>query len=220
MTLLLCACVAALSLGVGTLIAAVGSASDLDARVQLAADAAALAAVAESAPYGRGIPTQVARRYAEANGAELLGCRCEGGATSMEVTVGIDGATARARSIIDPRMFAPLIASTRAAGLHPQLKAAVDRLVEAAAGRVVVRSGFRTSDVQAALWVRALARYGTAESADDWVARPGSSMHERGLAVDLGGDLDLAARLVTRLGLPLHRPLSHEPWHFELLGTR
>lgn len=217
MTLLLCACFTALSLGAGALVAAVGSATELDARVQMAADAAALAAVAESAPYGRGIPIQVARRYAEANGAELLRCRCDGGATSMEVTVGIDGATARARSIIDSRLFAPLIARGQATGLHPQLQAAVDRLIEAAAGRVAVRSGFRTPEAQAALWSRALARYGSAEKADDWVARPGTSMHEKGLAVDLGGDLELAARLVARLGLPLRRPLAHEPWHFELV---
>jgi hypothetical protein len=45
-------------------------------------------------------------------------------------------------------------------------------------------------------------------------------MHERGLAVDLGGDTGLAARLVADLGLSLYRPLPHEPWHFELVGTR
>jgi hypothetical protein len=43
-------------------------------------------------------------------------------------------------------------------------------------------------------------------------------MHEMGLAVDLGGDLALAERLIERFGLPLASPLSHEPWHFELRG--
>jgi LAS superfamily LD-carboxypeptidase LdcB len=56
--------------------------------------------------------------------------------------------------------------------------------------------------------------------ADDWVARPGSSMHERGLAIDLGGDLDLARSLAATLGLPLVQPLENEPWHFELVGAR
>jgi hypothetical protein len=45
-------------------------------------------------------------------------------------------------------------------------------------------------------------------------------MHERGLAVDLGGDVEEAAELVRKLGLPLHRPLANEPWHFELAGSR
>jgi hypothetical protein len=65
-----------------------------------------------------------------------------------------------------------------------------------------------------------LERYGDAEAADDWVARPGTSMHERGLAVDLGGDLVLAESLIIELGLPIHSPLPNEPWHFELLGGR
>ncbi|MEA2485709.1 MAG: D-alanyl-D-alanine carboxypeptidase, partial [Actinomycetota bacterium] len=58
------------------------------------------------------------------------------------------------------------------------------------------------------------------EAADDWVAPPGGSMHERGLAVDLGGDLQLAVRIVAQLHLPLWRPLMNEPWHFELIGSR
>ncbi len=73
---------------------------------------------------------------------------------------------------------------------------------------------------QAMLWADALRRYGTAEVADDWVAPPGHSMHERGLAVDLAGDMSLAVRLIDELGLPLWRPMQHEPWHFELLGSR
>ena len=54
----------------------------------------------------------------------------------------------------------------------------------------------------------------------DWVAPPGHSMHERGLAVDLGGDLARAVQLIDELDLPLHRPLANEPWHFELIGSR
>jgi hypothetical protein len=40
------------------------------------------------------------------------------------------------------------------------------------------------------------------------------------MAVDLGGDLSLAVRLITRMHLPLWRPLPNEPWHFELNGSR
>lgn len=106
------------------------------------------------------------------------------------------------------------------AGLHPALSEAVGRLVAASQGRVWVVSGFRDSARQYQLWVAALEKYGDPEVADNWVAPPGSSYHERGLAVDLGGDLALAARLVQELGLPLWRPMSWEPWHFELVGSR
>jgi hypothetical protein len=87
-------------------------------------------------------------------------------------------------------------------------------------GSVWLTSGYRSHEEQAVLWAAALKKYGSAEIADDWVAPPGHSMHERGLAVDLDGDLDAAVALIERLNLPLHWPLANEPWHFELLGSR
>lgn len=107
-----------------------------------------------------------------------------------------------------------------AAGLHPVLGSAVAQLISASSERIWVVSGYRSFAHQAYLWRRALARYGDPEIADNWVAYPGNSMHERGLAVDLGGDLELAAELIARLRLPLWRPMSWEPWHFELTGSR
>jgi D-alanyl-D-alanine carboxypeptidase len=106
------------------------------------------------------------------------------------------------------------------AGMHPTLVASVSQLIEASGGRIWVVSGYRDSAHQYRLWLGALEKYGDPEIADNWVAPPGHSFHERGLAVDLGGDLDLAARLVNELGLPLWRPMSWEPWHFELIGSR
>ncbi|MDQ3646808.1 MAG: D-alanyl-D-alanine carboxypeptidase family protein [Actinomycetota bacterium] len=190
------------------------------AQAQIAADAAALASVAEAAPYGRGLELHEARRFAELNGAELLECRCADAATVVQVEVVVDGVTARARAVLDPAALFPVVPSASMAGHHPSLSAALRSLFASAGGRVRVVSGSRSSEAQAALWTQALRRYGDAEAADDWVAPPGSSMHEKGLAVDLGGDLTLAARLVADLSLPLYRPLPHEPWHFELLGSR
>lgn len=106
------------------------------------------------------------------------------------------------------------------AGMHPTLAAAVQQVIAASGGRVWLVSGYRDPQRQYQLWLGALEKYGDPEIADNWVARPGHSMHEAGLAADLGGDLDLAARLVTKLGLPLWRPMSWEPWHFELVGSR
>lgn len=197
-----------------------GEASSHRARAQLAADAAALAAVAESAPYGAGDPEGVARRYAEANDARLLECRCVAGATAMQVSVEVDGVLGRARAVLDPELLGPAYLANDASGLHPGLRKAVDRMLAAAGGRVQLVSGYRSHARQQQLWNDALARYGSSEAADDWVAPPGHSMHEKGLAVDLGGDLDLAVDLVERLDLPLWRPMDHEPWHFELAGSR
>jgi hypothetical protein len=190
------------------------------ARAQLAADAAALAAVAESAPYGTSDPEGAAEDFAEANGARLVECVCDPAGTAALVEVTVDGVSARARAVIDPSMFGPANVAVGIEGLHPAMREAVNKLLAAGGGRIHVVSGFRSYEHQERLWADALSRYGSPEAADDWVARPGHSMHERGLAVDLGGGVELAARLIEELHLPLWRPLSNESWHFELRGTR
>lgn len=209
----ICALAAALAAGIG-------SAASLRAHAQLAADASALAAAAESGPYGEGRPEKIAREFAAANGARLLECRCAAGATAVQVKVAVNDAVAEARAVIDPLLFAPGHQGGELVGLDPRLAAAVSRLIAATGGAVTITSGARSSAEQAQLWQQALEQYGSAEAADDWVAPPGHSMHERGLAVDLSGDLALAMRLIERLDLPLWRPLSNEPWHFELIGSR
>jgi hypothetical protein len=219
MSALLVALLSGFALMLGSFAVHVGDAATARGRAQAAADAAALAGVAESAPYGHNIPELVARRYAELNGGELMSCLCRPGDTAVQVMVAAGGATARARAVIDPSAFAPA-AIEPTTTLHPALAAAVDALVRASGGRIYIVSGVRSTGHQARLWAAALERYGSPEAADDWVAPPGRSLHERGLAVDLGGDLALAARLVSQLGLPLHRPLDNEPWHFELTGSR
>ena len=193
------------------------TASALRVRAQLAADAAALAAVAESGPYGGGQPERQATWFARTNGARVLECDCEPGAIEMEVTVAVDDVVARARALLDVELLAPAAFSGSTRGLDPRLAWAVDRLLAAAGGAVTVTSGYRSSARQAELYSAALEKYGSPEIADNWVAPPGHSMHERGLAVDLGGDLSLAVELIDELQLPLYRPLSNEPWHFELV---
>ncbi|MBW3594166.1 MAG: D-alanyl-D-alanine carboxypeptidase family protein [Actinobacteria bacterium] len=216
--------VGTLSIFLAAVLALVGvraaDASAARARAQLAADSAALAAVAESAPYGGGDPEIAATEYARMNGARLVSCICPRGATAMQVEVAVGDVTARARAVIEPELFRPQGELFAAAGMHPVLRASVEKLIAHSGGAVSVTSGYRSLREQQMLWTSALQRYGSAEAADDWVAPPGHSMHEKGLAVDLGGDLALAARLVEELGLPLHRPLPHEPHHFELVGSR
>ena len=220
MTVLVAGMGVGLALLFATFLGDLGRAASLRARAQAAADSAALAAVAESGPYGHGQPERLADMYARMNGGRVTDCRCASGATAVQVEVEVDGVVARSRAVIDPEAFAPALLGSTSGHLHPQLEAAVEELLAASHGAIVVNSGVRSTAGQARLWTAALRKYGSAEAADDWVAPPGHSMHERGLAVDLGGDISLAVRLIEELGLPLWRPMDHEPWHFELLGSR
>jgi len=223
MSVFFVSCSLVLSLICGTIVVALGGAAQTRARAQTAADAAALAAVFESGPYGSADPERRAREYARHNDARLTDCDCVAGATEMEVEVDVDGFSARARAVIELDKLAPApgatLGSATTTGLEPALKRAVDRLIEASNGRVFLVSGVRSNDRQTELWLAALQKYGDPEIADDWVARPGTSNHETGRAVDLGGDLALAVSLVDELGLPLWRPMSWEPWHFELTSS-
>jgi hypothetical protein len=207
-----------LTLGLSGYVTRIGERNALRVRAQIAADSAALAAVAESAPYGSGDVEGEARSFAVSNGARLVDCLCRGGGSAVQVAVEISGVRASARAVLDPLLLMPASMGFPK-GMDPRLELAVGQLVAAARGRLRVISGWRSSDQQTELWQEALHDYGSPESADDWVARPGTSMHERGLAVDLGGDLDLAVELIDRLGLPLRRTLLNEPWHFELVGS-
>jgi hypothetical protein len=91
-------------------------------------------------------------------------------------------------------------------------------MIAESGGRITVVSGYRSPERQAQLWGEALRRYGSEAEARKWVAPPGKSNHNRGLAFDLGGDLALAHQLAPKYGL--HFPMGHEPWHIEPVGAR
>ncbi len=93
-------------------------------------------------------------------------------------------------------------------GVNPQLAQAVQSLINMSGGKIYVNSGFRTYDQQAALY----------KQEPNLAAPPGHSNHEKGLAVDLGGDMSLAHQLAARFGL--YFPMNWEPWHVELASTR
>lgn len=85
-----------------------------------------------------------------------------------------------------------------------------------------VLSGYRSTERQQQLWDDALRRYGDPEIADNWVARPGGSYHNHGLAADLRY-LSPSAREWVHANAGnygLHFPLSNEPWHVEPVGAR
>lgn len=93
----------------------------------------------------------------------------------------------------------------------------LNAMLAASDGAIWVESGDRDTATQQRLWDEAVAKYGPDE-ARNWAAPPGHSNHEKGIAVDLGGDLDLAAKLAPQFGL--YAPMSWEPWHYEPIGSR
>lgn len=100
-------------------------------------------------------------------------------------------------------------------GYTPEFSKRLNRLmrrVEARGGSVRVVSGFRSYQKQVKLWREGKRKHG--DQVSRWVAPPGCSRHNHGLAADLAGDLKLAHRLAPAAGLKF--PLRHEPWHVEM----
>lgn len=90
-------------------------------------------------------------------------------------------------------------------------------------------SGYRSPEHQAELWADALKKYGSPEAARKWVAPPGHSMHNEGLAGDMGYNgqslqhapkevIDWVHSNAGRYGLKF--PLGNEAWHIEDSSTR
>src|SRR5690606_18258144 len=92
-------------------------------------------------------------------------------------------------------------------GLEPSFGRKVKNVVNITRGRVYVVSGFRTRAQQAALYARYQAGRGNK------AARPGTSMHEKGLAVDFGGQYRRYLGVIQSQGLL--NTVPGEPWHFE-----
>jgi D-alanyl-D-alanine carboxypeptidase len=105
------------------------------------------------------------------------------------------------------------------ANLNPALLAQLRRAATEAAGDGVeldVNSGWRSDNYQEQLFQEAVAKYGSEEKAERWVARPGTSVHEAGDAVDIG-----PSSATTWLGkkgadFGLCQIYLNEPWHYEL----
>ena len=94
-------------------------------------------------------------------------------------------------------------------GLTPDMVAAVTRAGALLGEPVPISSGWRSRAQQAALWARR-------RTNPYPVARPGTSMHERGLAIDVPRAFVARLRLVaTAAGLCQPLP-STDPVHFEL----
>ncbi|WMS45158.1 M15 family metallopeptidase [Acuticoccus sp. MNP-M23] len=105
-------------------------------------------------------------------------------------------------------------------GLDSGFEAALRSMAEAAkeAGHSIkVNSGFRSVERQKQLFDAAVRKYGSEEAARKWVAPPGRSRHNLGVAADLGFGDDAARKWAHdnagQFGLRF--PMNHEPWHVE-----
>lgn len=103
-------------------------------------------------------------------------------------------------------------------GLQPEFRERLHALLYEAGGALVLNSGFRSRAEQQRLydgWVRRLPGYFPAN-------KPGTSMHEKGLAADVddkgGRYASLRRTLVEKYGF--HCPIKNEPWHLELRSNR
>jgi len=107
---------------------------------------------------------------------------------------------------------------------------------------IIPISGFRSSDYQETLFQRAVVKHGSADAAVRWVARPGRSEHQTGLAIDLGDGRNPACDVeppfeetpafhwleknASQFGFELSYPCNnprgvhYEPWHWRFVGTQ
>jgi zinc D-Ala-D-Ala carboxypeptidase len=105
------------------------------------------------------------------------------------------------------------------ARLDPRLLSALRTAAKAAAADGVqfyVDSGWRSRSYQEQLFREAVAKYGSAEQAARWVARPGTSAHEAGQAVDLGPSDATTWLSQHGAAYGLCQIYGNEPWHYEL----
>jgi hypothetical protein len=189
-------------------VADVSLASGARARAQLAADAAALAAAQELLIPTEDAAEEVAAKYAEHNGARLVGCRCPEGDRSVVVSVEVDVTLPLLEQTrtVQASARAVIAAPVGTAGMQPAFVARLSCLFQSVAGLWIV-SGFRTYAEQAALYRR---KPGLA-------APPGHSRHEVGLAADLGFPSDAIRMQAHRqaASCDLRFPVPNEPWHVE-----
>jgi hypothetical protein len=200
----------------------VGTALDRRTQARTAADAAALAGAAEGSE-------DAARRLARANGGSLVEFEAEGDRVVVEVRVGGVTAHASARATggstagalawafglgglggVGEAMSVP--GGGDRVGLAPAMLAALARADGLLGRPVPVASGLRTRADQESLWAR--------RATNPYpVARPGTSDHERGLAVDVPRGF-VAQLLSVADAAGLCHPLPEsDPVHFVVCGA-
>jgi hypothetical protein len=98
---------------------------------------------------------------------------------------------------------------------------ALQQMIAARPG-ISINSGYRSPERQAELYAQAIQKYGSEQAARRWVAPPGKSRHNHGIAADLAfatdADRQWAHENAAQFGLNFR--MGHEPWHIELIGGK
>lgn len=187
-----------------------------------AVDAAGARTAADAAALGGAAGGEAdARALARANGGQLVGFERAGADVRVRVRLGAAVVSARAQASgrvgsggSSSGSAGPSVSAPRdQGGLDPGLQAALARAGQLLGTPVPITSGVRSALDQARLF--------TARSSNPYpVAPPGTSMHERGLAVDVPRDVaERLAPLAGRTGLCRPYPEA-DAVHFELCGRR
>lgn len=175
-----------------------GGAAAARADAQTAADAAALAGAAEGRDAAEGL--------AAANGARIVSFEQRDSDTRVVVELGPAEATGRARRAMGGSGDG---APGSREGLAPAMKAALARAEQLLGRAVPITSGYRSRQDQERLYAKRITNPYP-------VARPGSSMHEQGLAIDVPRDFVAELmRVAPRSGL-CHPFPEADPVHFEV----
>lgn len=103
-------------------------------------------------------------------------------------------------------------------GMDAAFAAKLNALIAASGGRLRITSGYRSVQRQKELFDAAVRKYGSVAAARKYVAPPGHSKHNEGIAADLSGDLAWAHAHAAQFGL--YFPMSWETWHIEPVGSR
>ena len=148
--------------------------------------------------------------------------------SSAESPPGTAGANKDEAAVADPKAGALYVLGQKhvvlnhgrvnMSGLHSNFKKAFytmvgDWVTNFSGTKVYVESAFRTRAEQERLWIK----YGKNTKR---VARPGTSRHESGFAIDIDRKSAAALEssgLFSKYGF--HRPLKHEPWHVEMTAA-
>jgi len=94
-------------------------------------------------------------------------------------------------------------------GVQEPLRSIALQIVRESGGRIGItgHGGYRSRAQQQKMYDNYL-------NGGNLAARPGHSMHERGMAVDFSGDMKLLAQLAAKHGL--YNSVEGEPWHYIL----
>jgi hypothetical protein len=103
---------------------------------------------------------------------------------------------------------------------NPEFSDALQRMIADRPG-VSVYSGFRTREHQARLYEQGIRKHGI-ENVRHWVAPPGHSRHEQGIAADLtfATPEDKAWVHANAENYGLNFRMSHEDWHIEPINGK